>query len=296
MVSARRRACKSTSPMPEGPEIRRAADALAAAVVGAPLVTVWFHDRALKKYERVLRGRRVESIEPRGKALLTHFDYGLTLYTHNQLYGVWRVAKAGTRPRTRRSLRIVLETSENAILLYSATDIAIWSTDALGAHPFLARLGPDVLDPAFDVAAAKARLADPRFARRNLGALLLDQEFLAGLGNYLRVEILWQAKLGPERRPADLDARERTRLAEAIVDVPMRSYRWRTKSRAKALQKTAFRFRAYHRAGQPCERCGSAIVRTTVASRPFYSCPFCQSSREPGAKTARKKAAPRRSR
>jgi len=272
--------------MPEGPEIRRAADALAAAIVGEPLVTVWFHDRALKKYERVLRGRRIESIEPRGKALLTHFDYGLTLYTHNQLYGVWRVAKAGTRPRTRRSLRIVLETSENAILLYSATDIAIWKTDDIGSHPFLARIGPDVLDPAFDVAAAKARLVDRRFARRNLGALLLDQEFLAGLGNYLRVEILWQAKLAPERRPADLDARERTRLAEAILDVPVRSYRMRTNSRAKALQKTAFRFRAYHRAGKPCERCGSAIVRATVASRPFHFCPLCQKTPDAAMKRA----------
>jgi len=272
--------------MPEGPEIRRAADALAAAIVGEPLVTVWFHDPALKKYERVLRGRRIESIEPRGKALLTHFDYGLTLYTHNQLYGVWRVAKAGARPRTRRSLRVVLETAENAILLYSATDIAIWKTDDIGAHPFLARIGPDVLDPAFDVAAATARLMDPRFARRNLGALLLDQEFLAGLGNYLRVEILWQAKLAPERRPADLDARERTRLAEAILDVPVRSYRMRTNSRAKAQQKTAFRFRAYHRAGKPCERCGSAIVRTTVASRPFHFCPLCQKTPDAAMKRA----------
>src|SRR5689334_15379056 len=118
--------------MPEGPEIRRAADALAAAVVGEPLAKVWFHDPALKKYERVLRGRRIESIEPRGKALLTRFDNGLTLYSHNQLYGVWRVAKAGERPRTRRSLRVALETAEHAILLYSATDISIWKTDAIG--------------------------------------------------------------------------------------------------------------------------------------------------------------------
>jgi endonuclease-8 len=271
--------------MPEGPEIRRAADALAAAVLGEPLVSAWFHDPALKKYERILRGRRIESIEPRGKALLTCFDNGLTLYSHNQLYGVWRIAKTGERPQTQRSLRVALETAKSVILLYSATDIAIWKTDALGSHPFLARLGPDVLDPAFDVAAAQARLADARFARRSLGALLLDQEFLAGLGNYLRVEILWQAKLAPDRRPADLDPTERTRLAEAIVDVPMRSYRWRARSVQKALQKTPFRFRAYHRKGKPCERCGSAIVRTTVAARPFYLCPFCQKT--PDAATTR---------
>jgi endonuclease-8 len=275
--------------MPEGPEIRRAADALAAAVVGEPLVVVWFHDAALKKYERILRGARIESIEPRGKALLTRFDVGLTMYSHNQLYGIWRVADAGTRPRTKRSLRVALETRDEAILLYSATDISIWKTGEVESHPFLTRIGPDVLDAAFDAKAALARLRDKRFERRNLGALLLDQSFIAGLGNYLRVEILWLAKLAPELRPIDLGAKEKKRLAEAIVDVPTRSYLTRTKSRAKAAQKTAFRFRAYHRAGKPCERCGSAIERTTVASRPFYFCPLCQARRCAPVKTVTRK-------
>ena len=91
--------------MPEGPEIRRAADALAAAVVGAPLNTVWFDAEALKPYECRLRGRRIEAITPHGKALLTHFDNGLTLYSHNQLYGLWRVATAGQWPQTARPAR-----------------------------------------------------------------------------------------------------------------------------------------------------------------------------------------------
>ena len=283
--------------MPEGPEIRRAADALAAAVVGESLVVVWFHDATLKKYERLLRGARIESIEPRGKALLTRFDNGLTMYSHNQLYGLWRVADVGTRPRTQRSLRVAFETKTRAILLYSATDISIWDSGDVESHPFLVRIGPDVLQPAFDAKAALARLRDKRFERRNLGALLLDQGFIAGLGNYLRVEILWLAKLAPELRPIDLDTRERKRLAEAIVDVPMRSYLTRTKSRAKAAQKTAFRFRAYHRAGKPCERCGSAIERTTVASRPFYFCPLCQARRSvPPTTTPARKAKPQRRR
>jgi endonuclease-8 len=66
--------------MPEGPEIRRAADRLAAAVVGKPLHAVAFAFPALKHYEAQLVGRRIESITPRGKALLTRFDCGLTLY------------------------------------------------------------------------------------------------------------------------------------------------------------------------------------------------------------------------
>lgn len=77
--------------MPEGPEIRRAADNLEAAIKGKPLTDVWFAFAQLKPYESQLTGQIVTRIETRGKALLTHFSNGLTLYSHNQLYGVWRV-------------------------------------------------------------------------------------------------------------------------------------------------------------------------------------------------------------
>ncbi|MFY8123169.1 MAG: DNA-formamidopyrimidine glycosylase family protein, partial [Silanimonas sp.] len=74
--------------MPEGPEIRRAADELAEAIVAAPIVHAELNLPTLSKRAGSLVGQRVVSITPRGKALLTRFDHGLTLYTHNQLYGV----------------------------------------------------------------------------------------------------------------------------------------------------------------------------------------------------------------
>jgi len=262
--------------MPEGPEIRRAADALAAAVVGQPLRTVWFAYAELKPYEKKLQGRRIEAITPQGKALLTRFDNGLTLYSHNQLYGVWRVAKAGQRPATSRVLRVALETAEHAILLYSASDISIWPTERVHEHPFLQRIGPDVLDETLDEIGVEAQLSDRRFARRQLGALLLDQAFLAGLGNYLRVEILWQAQLLPTRRPADLDDTERYALTHALLDLPRRSYQTRGRRGAGHLQDTPFKFRAYEREGQPCPRCKTILQKSMVVSRPFYFCPGCQ--------------------
>src|SRR5690606_3887189 len=109
-------------------------------------------------------------------------------------------------PQAGRSLRVALETDAAALRLYSASDVAMLRSDEVDAHPFLARLGPDVLDPALDAKAVAARLRDPRFRNRSLGALLLDQAFLAGMGNYLRSEVLYRARLRPERRPADLDA------------------------------------------------------------------------------------------
>jgi endonuclease-8 len=262
--------------MPEGPEIRRAADALAAAVVGQPLRNVWFAFDALKRYESTLRGHRIEAMAPHGKALLTRFDNGLTMYSHNQLYGVWRIVDAGKRPSTRRVLRVALETAEQAILLYSASDISIWPTERVHDHPFLQRIGPDVLDDALDETAVAAQLNDRRFARRQLGALLLDQAFLAGLGNYLRVEILWQAQLLPTRRAIDLDDGERDALVNALLDLPRRSYLTRGKRGAGHLQDTPFKFRVYQRENQPCPRCRTRIEKSAVASRPFYFCPGCQ--------------------
>ncbi|MDU3076755.1 MAG: DNA-formamidopyrimidine glycosylase family protein, partial [Mixta calida] len=132
--------------MPEGPEIRRAADRLEEAIVGKPLTDVWFAFTQLKTYEKALIGETVTAIETRGKALLTHFSNGLTLYSHNQLYGVWRVVETGSEAQTQRVLRVRLACVDQTILLYSASDIEMHNSDALAAHPFLQRIGPDVLD------------------------------------------------------------------------------------------------------------------------------------------------------
>ena len=92
--------------MPEGPEIRRAADSLEAAIKGKPLTDVWFAFPQLKPFESRLIGEKVTHLETRGKALLTHFSNQLTLYSHNQLYGVWRVVETGQEPQTTRVMRV----------------------------------------------------------------------------------------------------------------------------------------------------------------------------------------------
>jgi endonuclease-8 len=262
--------------MPEGPEIRRAADELAEAIVGQPIVHAELNLPSLAKRARGLVGHRVVSITPRGKALLTRFEHGLSLYTHNQLYGVWQVAKAGERPETTRSLRVVLESSKKALLLYSASDIALLDDKAIAAHPFLAKLGPDVLEPSTTVDAVRERLGEARFAGRQLGALLLDQGFLGGLGNYLRSEILFDAGLLPMRRPKELDADERQRLADACLRIPRLSYATRGR-RGKAYSAAGrFRFAVFDREGEPCIGCCTTIERQEVGTRRLYWCPRCQ--------------------
>lgn len=262
--------------MPEGPEIRRAADTLETAIQGKPLTDVWFALPQLTGFAAGLVGQHVERIETRGKALLTHFSGGLTLYSHNQLYGVWRVVAAGESPQTNRVLRVRLQAADKAILLYSASDIAILTPEQLAQHPFLQRVGPDVLDMALTVEQVKARLLSPRFRRRQFSGLLLDQAFLAGLGNYLRVEILWQSGLAGQRNASQLTDTQLDVLANALLAIPRLSYQTRGVVDDNKHHGALFRFKVFHRAGEKCERCGGVIEKTTLSSRPFYWCPGCQ--------------------
>ncbi|MGP4123920.1 MAG: endonuclease VIII [Sodalis sp. (in: enterobacteria)] len=262
--------------MPEGPEIHRTADDLMQAMSHLPIILAWFSFPHLKRWETHIAGQKIDKIEARGKALLTSFSNGLVLYSHNQLYGVWRIVKAGETPPTKRDLRVRLENQNTAILLYSASEISILSAEKVAEHPFLLHIGPDVLDQKLTAETVQTRLMSKRFSGRQLGALLLDQSFIAGLGNYLRVEILWQARRSAQDRPRDLNEEQKRLLCQAILDIPRLSYATRGKPSAKDNHGVKFRFHVFHCAGKSCERCGKVIEKDSFSGRPFYWCPGCQ--------------------
>lgn len=261
--------------MPEGPEIRRAADSLEAAIKGKPLTEVWFAFPQLKPFESQLVGQSVTHIETRGKALLTHFSHNLTLYSHNQLYGVWRVVEAGEEPQTTRVLRVRLQTADKAILLYSASDIEMLTPEQLLTHPFLQRVGPDVLDMRLTASDVKAGCYRPHSATGSFPACSLTVPF-AGLGNYLRVEILWEVGLAPQHKASQLSDEQLEALSHALLDIPRLSYNTRGIVDENKHHGALFRFKIFHRAGKKCERCGGIIDRIMLSSRPFYWCPHCQ--------------------
>jgi len=166
--------------MPEGPEIRLAADRIAKVLVGRTVVDVEFGLPALKCFENRLAGNTVTAVDTRGKAMLTRFDNGLTVYSHNQLYGRWFTTRRPALPKTGRQLRLALHTSTRSALLYSASDISVLTSKQLKEHPLLRKLGPDILDPGLTSKLIAERLRESRFINRSLGSLYLDQGFLAG--------------------------------------------------------------------------------------------------------------------
>ena len=133
-----------------------------------------------------------------------------------------------------------------------------------------------------------------------MAALYVDQHFLAGIGDYLRSEILFAARLNPWRKPSQLSNPELTRLSRQTRAITKRSYRtggltnspklitqlraqwYSTQTQSdlakhkKKADKEAIRFAVFRRGGEPCYSCKTGIERTNVSSRALYYCPSCQ--------------------
>jgi endonuclease-8 len=271
--------------MPEGPEIKRAADRISAVLQGEVALLVEFRFAHLIAAAARLTGQRISSVTPRGKAMLTHFENGETLYSHNQLYGEWDVLKHGQAPHATRDLRVALHTARGVAVLYSASDICVLPTADVGRHPYIAKLGVELLAPCTSIADVERAISAPAFRRKALAPLLLDQGFLAGIGNYLRSEILFVARISPLARVADLSVEQRHSLARAALSITRQSYRTagitNDLTRAREMKKRGFRFGAYRhwvfdRDGAPCHVCGTRVERQDLSGRGLYWCPACQ--------------------
>lgn len=270
--------------MPEGPEIRKAADRVAQAIVGKRAIRVEFTQARLSSWNSILSGNTVHSIETHGKAMLTRFDNGLNIYSHNQLYGRWLCVPAGEMPDSNRQLRLAIHSADQWALLYSASDIEVLRDSELKQHPFLKKIGPDVLSAGLTAETVAQRLLEKRFRNRQLGSFLTDQSFVAGLGNYLRCDILFYEKLHPKTKPSQLEPQQIKNLAQTILRMPRQSYA--TAGITNDLEKTRqlleqgidledARFLVFHRQGQPCYRCGSKIRKQNISGQ-CYLCPKCQ--------------------
>ncbi len=296
--------------MPEGPEVRRYADRLHAALAGRPLVAVGARTRAARAWLAAhggeLPGRCVREVRSHGKHLVGRIEGGYFFHAHLMMWGRWLLCApddpAVLAPDRRERARLV--TGDCAALLYNAPIFEIGCADPYAATPLLQTLGPDALPypdaPPFDAEAFLAALARPEHAERPIGALLLDQRFLAGLGNYLRAEILYRCRIDPWRPAAALTAAERRCLAEQTPALTRRAYDTGgvTLDEADRLRMAAdpglayapgkpggLRHYAFRRTNLPCLRCGAAIRQRRQVThadeegertRIIYYCPRCQ--------------------
>jgi endonuclease VIII len=243
--------------VPEGDALHRTARRLQV-LVGDRVEVETPHPRAaVKGIAERLSGRRLLSVEARGKNLFLRFEGGLVLRSHLRMNGRWRVERRGAARVGRPWL--VLRGAEREAVLWNGPVLELSGEAAR-------RLGPDVLADPPDVARMLARLraADPG---REVGEALLDQRLVAGIGNVWKAETLWAVGISPWRRLGELSDGE----LRATLETAARLMR-------RGLHTGRARREVYRRAGRPCPRCGEPIRSRGQGegNRTTYWCPRCQ--------------------
>jgi len=250
--------------MAEGDTILRAARRLDAALSGETVTASAPNPRGRAARIERLDGRRLDRVDSHGKNLLLHFG-DLVLHSHMGMNGSWHVYPRGGRWRKpRRSAWAVLVGETQEAVQFGGPTLRLLPAARLGSDPQLARLGPDILAPDFDPAAAVHRLrAHPD---RTLGDALLDQNLVAGIGNIFKSEACFAARLDPWRPLADLDDDELAAVLAAARELMLQ---------AVASGRHSY---AVYRARRPCPVCGGRLVSRGQgdANRTTYWCPVCQ--------------------
>lgn len=274
--------------MPELPEVQTVVDHLAGAgLVGRRISAAkvyWAKTIALssaREFCRQIRGRTVLAINRRAKYIVFVLDHDQYLLIHLRMTGRLRLTSSAGR-RTNH-VRVILELDDGRRLMFQ--DTRKFGRLYLTPTPemIMGRLGPEPLAAAFS-ARFLARQLGRR--RRQIKPLLIDQSFLAGLGNIYVDEALWAASIHPQRRANTLDWSEIKALHRSIRRVlrqgirnsgtSLGSGRGNFVTPDKKGGGNQSRLKVFQQTGSPCPRCGRAIQRIIVAQRGSHVCGQCQ--------------------
>jgi formamidopyrimidine-DNA glycosylase len=235
-------------------------------------------------FDRELRGAAVRRVWRRGKYIVFDLErdgeMSGWMVGHLRMTGRFHVEDRAWRPGQYGRVRLDLDDGRSFHFIDVRKFGRLTFATDLGAH--LADLGPEPLGDEFTVPWLRAAL---RARRRMLKPLLLDQTFLAGLGNIYVDEALNLARLHPLRRSdrVGTDAARRLHVAirttlEAAVEREGSSFDTFYRTPEGQPGSYQHQFRVYGREGKPCPACGAAVVRIVVAQRGTHFCRRCQRS------------------
>lgn len=271
--------------MPELPEVdivagelREGSPTRGASVVGRTIthVTVrWPRHIAIpspRELQRRLPGQTIQNVSRRGKYVVFHLTQGYLL-VHLRMSGDLSVVN-GDAPRDKHA-HTIFHFADGDSLRFSDTRKFGKVFLVAEMEQVTGRLGPEPLESAFTAKKLGQLLADKQ---RALKPLLLDQTFIAGVGNIYADESLHLAKLHPLRKSDSLTPAEVRALWRSIRQALRTGLRHNGASIDWVYRGGGFQhhFRVYDRAGEPCYTCGTPIRRVVVGQRGTHLCPHCQ--------------------
>jgi formamidopyrimidine-DNA glycosylase len=275
--------------MPELPEVEITRRSLVPALEGARIVAAEVrHPRLARRQPRPsdvtdrLTGRFVERLRRLGKFLIADLEGDLAWVTHLGMSGRIQLAPLGAaesphthvvvRTDRHQEVRMVDPRTFGAVVVLTPEELV---------HSSLVTIGPDALEGLPRTPQLARRLAGRRVA---IKTLLLDQRFLAGLGNIYADEVLHRSGVRGNRPAGSLHPDEVARIRAAIRPVLDAGLRWGGTSLADLAyllpdgQAGSYveRLRVYGREDHPCRRCGTPIRRMVLGGRSSFFCPRCQ--------------------
>ncbi len=300
--------------MPELPEVHTIATDLNRKVRGDVIEDVWtdwpkyFRPQSEAAFRRTVVGRRITSVGRRAKNIIFRLSDGYAMLAHQKMTGhflvgswrknpggkdlpeIWRGQKwvpsetSGTFGADRnRFIRLIFFLESGRMLALSdlrrfAKVVAGPEGKILGLVE-IRSLGPEPLEKEFTFAKFERLISGKK---TKIKPLLLDQNFLSGLGNIYADESLWLSKIHPVRSAASLSIAELKRLYGSIRSVLREAIKLRGSSvddfRDTSGREGKYQLirRAYGREGGKCPRCGAIIKRIKIGQRSAHFCPHCQ--------------------
>jgi formamidopyrimidine-DNA glycosylase len=280
--------------MPELPEVETVARDLRGLVVGARISGVrvtWL--KTLRSgdgaaFEAAVLGRTIIGTSRRAKLVVLDLDDGSAITIHLKMTGQLFVVRAGVMEDP--YIRLVLSFEDGRelwfrdIRKFGRVGVARRTGPAgdlegeLGGPKGFKGFGPEPLEAAFTARLFRQRI---RARKGRLKPLLLDQAFVAGVGNIYADEALWAARLHPLRsagtlKPADegrLYREIRRILAEAVQRRGSSIDDYTAPDGDGSMQEHLF---VYQRAGEACARCGHPVRRIVIGARSTHFCSWCQ--------------------
>lgn len=277
--------------MPELPEVEVVRRDLEREVVGRKIKSTEVNGmrtirryRQRKQFTSALDGRKIIGVDRRGKYLLLRLDGGGVLIVHLGMSGQLLRAKTSRDPLPKHTHVIITFTQGGQLRFVDPRtfgEMFVTEMDELDAVDELSHLGIDPLETAMSWEYF-GELVSARHAK--LKTALMDQKFLAGIGNIYSDEILWGAGLRWDRMSDSLTPEEVRRLYRSVVETLQEAVKYRGSSLADEQYVDLFgekggyqeHHAVYAREGEMCPRCRHPIVRERVGGRSTFYCQACQ--------------------
>jgi endonuclease-8 len=280
--------------MSEGPEICRQARKLQEEVAGSRIVTV---ESRLKKarawieeHPGLLEGQEVRRVYSAGKNLLWELEGDIYFHIHLLMFGKIKTYSLRHRVEWDRTTRALIITNTRQVVLINVQVFNIGIGDPFTQIESLREIGPDMCAVPFNRELFLERLNAPGNLDEEIAPVLLKQSVAAGLGNYLKSDILFECRIDPWTKVRDLTSEEQRCLTDTIPEVAQRAIRNSGQTVTDDVMEHILaegggsaRWRDRHwvfrHSSRPCKICGTPIRQRRQGpgkGRVTFFCPQCQ--------------------